>query len=376
MSENAENADLARLLTEPGPWTFVYVDGPGDEPQPAEASRHRSVRDRLVQLGAPPDDVDAVAEALETPTGLPSPSARYLLVRGGRVELDERFPGARRGPERLGHAPIPEILPLLRHRAADVHYLVVETGREGAQLRLERAGRLPERVEDVDGIEDDLQKVPAGGWADARHQRHAEDVWMHNQAEVAGAVDELVRERRPGFVVLAGDIRARQLLEERLSAPSRQLVIEVDAHTRAPGARDDALDAAIDAAVDARRRNSEADALDRAAVDGGRSGSRGLGEVVRALQEARVHTLVLDARLVDDERTLDALDAPPWIAEGGDDALAAGSIARLPIAEALARAAVLGSARVIVTEDEAAAPDAPRDDRPAHEPVAVLRWPD
>lgn len=371
-----DRADLAELLAQPGPWTSAYIDGPGDQPTGTEEARQRSARDRLRAAGAPEADVDAVADVLATATGVPSPSARCLLVRDGRVEVDESFADARRGPERFHHGPVPEVLPLLRHRGAELAYLVVEAGRDGAEIRLESAGRAtPEQEIEVEGRTGRLAKVKAGNMSQARIQRRAENVWMHNMAEVADAVDRLVRDHRPAFVVLAGDVRARQLLQERLAAASKELVVDVDAHTRAPGADDDALDETIAATVSRRFHDRISEAEDRAAADDGSRGARGTPAVLAALQQAQVDELLLDARLTGADDVLDALDAPPWVADGNGFPGDASSLGTVPAAEALARAALVTGASVLVVEEDEGDPDEERDDRPPREPVAVLRWP-
>lgn len=386
------NADLAELLVEPGPWTFAYVNGPGAEPQVVEESRRDSVRDRLLELGAPEQDARAVLRALEQATGVSSPSARYLLVRGGEVALDASFAQPRRGSERLGHGPVPEILPLLRHRASSIRYLVVETGREGADVRVESADRsAPQHVVEVEGRDDSLPKVQAGGWSHARYQRHSEEIWKHNQSEVAEVVDRLVREERPVVVVLAGDLRARQLLRERLAPASRELVVEVEAHTRAAGSDERVLDDAIADALTERTHRAVEEALDRASAENGSRGARGMGAVVEALQQARVETLLIDGRSIDAEQTdvesgedgegrrgaerLEALDSPPWVALGGASVPGeAASLGSRPADEALARAAILTGAQLHVLEEDYAAADEPRPDRAPRQPVAVLRW--
>ncbi|WP_309069064.1 Vms1/Ankzf1 family peptidyl-tRNA hydrolase [Microbacterium sp.] len=373
------NHDLTELLRQPGPWTTVLTDGRGERPQQEEVAKIRAVTDPLGDAGAPEADVQAVGEALTAGDGLPSPSTRYLLVRDGDVVIDEAFTGQRLGAEVLAHGAAPRILPLLRHRASAVRYLVVETAREGARLSVREAHRGDDgATQEIEGRTDSLNKVQAGGWSHRRYQNHSEDIWQHNQAEVADAVDRLVRERRPRFVVVAGDVRARQLLLERLAPPSRELALEVDAHTKAEGSADEALERAIDDAVGGAIGADIADARRRAAENDGAAGARGIGEVIDALQQARVDTLVLDARLADegeDGEALAALDAEPWVARSEREELPAGSLGYLPAAEALARAALLSGARVLVVEEDLAEGEA-RDDRPAAEPVAALRWAD
>lgn len=367
-------AQLASLLEQPGPWTYAYVDGRGAEPQVVEESRRDSVQRRLLDAGAPEADAAAVREALESIEELPSPSARYILVRDGEIRIDESLPGARLGPERLGHGSVPPVLPLLRDLADDVRYVVVEAGRGDAEVRLERAGRSAELVQEVEGRTDALPKVQVGGWSHARYQRTSEEIWKHNQADLAKVIDRLVQDHSPCFVVVAGDIRARQLLREELGSAAQKLLIDVDAHTHAAGADSTQLDDAVAHALEEQRRSRERNVLDRASSDSGSSGARGVAEVVEALRQAQVETLLLDVRMVDADETLDALASAPWIAMEDQDALNAPILGRIQIAEALARAALLTGARVLVTEEDPSAPDEPREDRAPREPVAALRW--
>lgn len=370
------DTDLERLLSERGPWTTAYIDGPSDLPEPDELARRRSVRDGIENAGAPADDIAAVEEALKRATGFPSPSTRYLLVRDGAVELDESFTGPRHGPERFGHGPVPLLVPLLRHRLfEDLAYIVVETSRDGARVRLERPGAVEaERDVEVEGDTDSLPKVLAGGWSQARYQRHTEEVWTSNQDEVAETLDRMVRQAQPRFVVVSGDVRARELLMERVGAATLALIVDVDAHTRAPGSSDGAVDTAVAQAIDDELEAEESDALDRAAVDGHRRGAHGVREITPLLQRAQVDTLILHDDIIDSERQLDALAESPWVAEGDDEEYAAHSLGRVPAGDALARAAVLTGARVLVTGDHLD-PGEPRPDRPPREPVALLRWP-
>ncbi|WP_404473381.1 Vms1/Ankzf1 family peptidyl-tRNA hydrolase [Microbacterium aerolatum] len=368
---------LVELLGRPGPWTCAYVDGPGALAQPEEGALRRSVRDRLTQAGAPAEDAAAIESALEDRNGLPSPSARVVLARDGEIELDEGFVGARIGPEQVGHGPVPSLLPLLRHLSASTRYLVVETSRDGADIRLETSGhgRSDDKTE-IEGDTVDITKVQAGGMAHARYHRYAQNVWKHNQDDVASAVSALIREQHPAFVAVSGDVRARQLLGEALTDTERALVVEVDAHTRADGADSTELDTALAEAIAERTSAAIGDVRDRAAADSGSGGAEGIADVVAALQQARVDTLLLDARMLGDEQTLLALDGPPWVAADESERLGSTVLAEVSAAEALARAAVLTDARVLVEEDEPIADDAPRDDRPARQPLAALRWAD
>lgn len=368
---------LVKLLSRPGPWSSAYVDGPSVLPQVEEEALRRSVRERLEEAGAPADDAAAIESALASRNGLPSPSARVVLVSAGRVELDQGFVGARIGPERLDHAAVPTLLPLLRHLGAATRYLVVETSRDGADIHLETSGRGRSDADaEIEGDTDGITKVQAGGWSHAAYQRYAENTWKKNHDEVAASVSDFIRQEHPAFVALSGDVRARQLLTDALTDTERELIVDVDAHTRADGADSTELDAAIARAIAERDRSIIGELHDRAAADSGSGGAEGIAEVTAALQQARVETLLLDGRMLDDERTLLALDAAPWVAAAESESLGAGVLATVQAAEALARAAVLTDAQVLIEDDEPTADDAPREDRPVRDPVAVLRWAD
>jgi hypothetical protein len=367
--------DLVRILSGNGSYTFAYVDGHGDEPTPAEHSRRHALLDELRKRGAPEPDVQAVDETVATDAGIPSPSVLYLLVRDGAVELAERFVGERLGPEQIGYQRVPPVLPLLRHAAADIRYVVVEAGREGAHLWVETWGRAgTDEAAEVQGRTDSLPKVQAGGWSHRRYQMHSEEIWKQTQSEVDDALEQIVLEHRPRFVVIAGDVRARQLLEEQLGASTRALLVDVDVHTKADGSDDEALDDAIAAAVHEHLRREVDDALARAAEDSGASGARGIDAVVVALQEARVDTLVLNARELGVDGALDALDAEPWVARNADERLGANVIEQVSIAEGLTRAAVLSGGNVLVQEVDEPPEGEPTPERPEPQPVALLRW--
>lgn len=372
-----ERRILSGLLEREGPWTTAYIDGRSALPQVEEEARQETVVNRLEECGAPAADMDAIQQVLPVKSGTPSPSARYLLARDGRIEIDEIFPGERLGVEQITSGPVPQIVPLLRHTARSVRYLVIETGREGAEVRLERADRHdPEDVENIEGRDDSLTKVQAGGWSHARYQRAAEEVWKHNQSEVAEVVDRLTREQQPDFIVMAGDVRARQMLQDQLGEAASNLVIDFDAHTRADGADGEGLEAAVAAAAERRIRDRIIEATDRASVSDGTLGAHGTSAVVDALQQAKVDTLVIDVRLLGEDGTLHALDAQPWVAESETESLDATSLSEISRAEALARAAILTGARVLISEEEFSAPDEPRSHASAPEPFAALRWPE
>ena len=366
-------AELRTALAEGGTWTWLYTDGPTGEPPGAIESRMRSLEGRLGDAGVPDGDIDAAVRALSSGTEQASPSARWLLIRDGQVVMDESFAEPRRGEERCGHGPFPQVVPLLRHLAAERRIVVVETDREGAQITVARVGQTePEATQTVEGDDEQLTKVQAGGWSHANYQRHAEDVWQHNQSDVAEAVDRIVRERRPDHVFVTGDVRARQLLLERLGGQASERVVEIDAETRAAGSDDSALEQTIDETLTQAQHDALTAARDRAAAGDASSGASGTSAVVAALQQAQVETLMLDARMQDAGQTLLALSAEPWVAVTSADAYGQEGT-EVNAAEALARAALLTDAHVLFIEEQLEEGEE-RPDRPLAPASASLRW--
>lgn len=372
--------ELRDAVQAPGKWTTVYTDGTSDEPQVVEEAREERTLRQIMAAGAPDADAAAIREVLRDRTGAADPSTLFVLAHEGRIVIREEFAGPRRGPEVLAHGRLPVLVPLLRHRGTMLRYLVVETARDGADVRVETAGQHGvDAAESVEGRTDSLPKVQAGGLSQPRWQRHSEEIWKHTQSEVADVVERLARRASPAFIALAGDVRARQLLRDQLSPDSSSLIVEIDANTRADGADDAALTEAIETALDRIIAREASGAIDASRAEGGRLRAEGLDAVVAALQQAQVAELFLDARLIpaptdDTVDTLCALDAEPWVATESGAFEAAKEIARVPVVEALVRAAVLTDARVRVVEDEPEAEDAPRVPRDARPPFALLRW--
>ena len=103
---------------------------------------------------------------------------------------------------------------------------------------------------------------------------------------------------------------------------------------------------------------------------GSAAGSRAIGadDVLAALQGGRVDTLLLDVRLWKSGKTLEVLAAEPWVAERESSEIA--GYGPVPMADALARAALLSGARVVIDEH---AGEVARSARAALPPQAILR---
>jgi uroporphyrinogen-III synthase len=333
----------------------VYVDVSQDatDARRTSTTRLRAVRDGLAEAGAPSADADAITEILEQPPGVSSPVSRFIVVRDGDVEVSELLPGAPLAERIMSYGPVPAMIPLLAHRPRDLRYVVAEVGRDGGEIRLYRLSRVhPLWSRNITGDTQFLTKVHSGGWSNKGFQRDAEETWKRNEGEVAEVIDRLVRENRVELVVVAGDVRARQLLVDQLAPASRAVLAVVHTNTRPEDASNAALEAEVKKQLVAILAREEDDALNRLVADSNREGGRaelGIGAVVHALQQGQVEALILCATGLA-EKTLLALNAEPWVATAPEDALGAGPLGRIPAADALVRAAVLSDARVFVVD--------------------------
>jgi Bacterial archaeo-eukaryotic release factor family 2 len=345
-----EYADLYRL---PGPWCTAYVDAATGTVDTLEAAdvRPGNVRRQLESQGAAVADLDAMEQALQPGAGVPAPVSRFVLVRQGKAEINEVLAGDRVMPERVSVDAIPDLLPLVKHRPEDLPYIVAEVSREHGEIRLYHAGAgVPSSTQEVQGETEHVSKFQGGGWAHLRFQHHTEDVWRRNADEVAGEIDRVVAESGARLVVLAGDIRARGLVQEQLSKASQALVSVIDSHTHTAGADDTLLPDQVNERVAELWAGEQQEIVDRLAMQEGQANpesATGVGAVVHALQQAQVEVLIInDAAL--SERTLLALDAEPWIATTEEESLAATTLGTVPAAAALLRAAALTDARVLL----------------------------
>ena len=362
-------ADLYRI---PGPWCTAYVDAGTGTVDTLEAGdvRPGNTRAQFEAQGATPADVDAMEQALQPAAGIPSPVSRFVLVQGGKIAANEVLPGSLVLPERQAVEPIPDLLPLVKHRPEELAYVVAEVSREHGEIRLYRAGTgAPSSVQEVEGESEHLHKFHGGGWSELRFQHHTEDVWRRNADEVAGEIDRVASSSGARLIVLAGDIRARGLVKDNLAEASRSLVSEVDSHTHTAGADSANLADEVNERVARLWAGEQQAVMDRLAVQEGQDNpesAQGVEAVVHALQQAQVDVLILDDDALS-ERSLLALDTEPWVATTKEEALAAGVLGEVPAPAALLRAAALTDARVLLVPG----PVLPQ----GIDVAALLRWP-
>jgi ribosomal protein L7Ae-like RNA K-turn-binding protein len=264
-------------------------------------------------------------------------------------------------------APQPDLLPVLRQLAGRVPHIVVLIDRVGADITFVN---LPERQDEETSVEGDtrhIRKFPGGGWAHHRYQHNTENIWIHNVDGVAKEIDAMVRRHAVRFVLVAGDVRARQILTDRAGSWSH-LIVSMDEGGRAAGASREPVDARAAELVaehEARQIAERVEKVQAAAAHG--LSVTGTDRVVEALRKGQVETLVLADDPGDDKLLVGNGPAELGVDQHDMDALGVhGEV--VPADRALLAAAVAGAAAVVIV---------PRSAMPDEVPVAaVLRYAD
>jgi peptide subunit release factor 1 (eRF1) len=191
-------------------------------------------------------------------------------------------------------SPLPHLTPLLSDRGEQVPTVRVIVNRVGADIDDPSGG-----VVEVEGHHVvPIRKTHGGGWSEDHLHRKAELRWHHNIKEVAEQVDRFADSISAELIIVAGDVRARQLLIDQLPRRWRDRLTEVDGGSRAAGADLTAVDRAAEQAVAEVAARRQAAAVDRFLaqfqVPGRRSAVAGVPAVAAAFDRAQVDTLLLD----------------------------------------------------------------------------------
>ena len=265
-------------------------------------------------------------------------------------------------------APQPDLLPVLGQLAGRVPHVVAIADRIGADISVATLPGQPVEETEVDGRTLHLHKVQVGGWAHLRYQHRAENQWTSNMEQVAGQITSLVRRLRPSFVLIAGEVRARQILADQAGGAWSDLIVSIEEGGRPEGADREVVAqraAQLVAEHEAREVATVTEQVQAAGAHG--LAVTGTAAVVAALRKGQVETLVL-ADEPEDEKLLVG-DEPLTLGVDQHDMDALGTHGSVvPHDRALLAAAVATGAGVVV---------APRGALPDGVSVAaVLRYTD
>src|SRR3712207_4959710 len=259
---------LAPIFEAPGPFATVTADVTHvTENADTELDlRVRAIAERLTDQGAPEAVVEAVrSRLLEGNDGGEAGTNRgraVVVASDGTVVFDSQLGDVPR-QELAEWSATPHLLPLLRALPGRIPHVVVLADRTGADLTLARLPGHAEEEETVKGDTFQIRKFQGGGWAHHRYQHNAENKWVHNADDVAEHIASVVRRVHPRFVLLAGDMRARQILTDRASGLWSDLIVSIDEGGRAAGADREPVERKAAELVAEHEARDEADAVEK-----------------------------------------------------------------------------------------------------------------
>ena len=334
--------------------------------------RVRALSERLTEQGVPQTVVEAVrGRLLEGNEGGAAGTLKgraVVVASDGEVVLDEALVDAPRR-EVADWSPQPDLLPILRQLPGRVPHVVALVDRLGADITY--AG-LPGQVVEAKSVEGEtfhVRKVRAGAWGQDHWHNHAEAQWAENAGRVAEEIGSYVRRLSAKFVLVAGDVRARQLLIDQAGDLWKDLIVSMDGGGRAAGADREPVDRRLSELVAEHEARECAEVLEQILAAGAHGLSvTGLRPVVETLRKNQVETLVL-ADEQEEDATLLVGGSPLEVGVDQQEMDALGTHGEVvPADRALVAAAVATRAGVVLV---------PRSAMPDELPVAaVLRYTD
>lgn len=141
---------------------------------------------------------------------------------------------------------------------------------------------------------DEHERHHAGGWSQARYQRHIDMQDRRFADEAAAAIERLANHVHARHLILAGDERSLSVLRPELS-PALVSILDRMEHIDMR-ARPDQVAAEIAPLLAAIRQSDASEAAERviAGVRAGRLAVAGVDRVMNALEMGQVHELVID----------------------------------------------------------------------------------
>lgn len=360
--------DLAELGDRPGPFATIYLSTEGRLENAAQRSEQRwkTMRGELAAAGVPEGVLDEI-EPLVSDAHLQG-ECLAVVADAERVVHMEHGPRPPVRGDVSRWAPLPSLVQILAWRQDSPPYLTVLTDRTGADITLVRRG-----AEDVHreagGDEGPISKVAPGGWSQRRYQQRAENTWEQNAEDVAAEITKLVQRSNARAIVLAGDVRALELLKASLAHDLLEMLVEVEGGRSADGSEQqfaDRTDEAIHAIVS---RDTER-LLEKFREELGQRdlGVEGVEATIGALAKAQADVLLVH-EAPEDDRTAWFGPAPTQIAlrEADVSALGVDAPQQGRLVDVLVRAALGTGASVRVV---------PPVGGPADGVGALLRWSD
>jgi hypothetical protein len=309
--------------------------------------RWRRLAKRLRTDGAPEPAVGTLDDRVAAAQPAPATLAAFAAADGSLVH-EERIADVGL-PGRAGYVAPAPVIPLLTWMQDRPPYLLVVTDRAGGDLTACAGGGQPPRTWTVTGPDDEIERNAPGGWSQPRYQRRAEDSWRHNAERVAEEAVTAIAHVGAQVLVLSGDVRAVQLLTERLPSEPGLLIGHITGSRALDGSqagRTTQVEQALRAAANAQT----ASLLEqfRSHLEPGGLAVEGYAATIAALGVGRIATLLISDS-TDDSRTA-------WFGAGATEIYLDHDSAKLSdapiragrLADVAVRAALMSGARVRV----------------------------
>ena len=204
------NTRLAELLAGDVPVASVYFDQRSTADAPL---RWSTIARGLSGQGAPAAVLDALAQqVVDVARG---PGVLAAFARGDDLAFARTLPGA--SSVYLGrYGALPYLTPLLAWEQQHPARVLAVLDRTGADISVYPAGSTDPLDTAVTGPDDEIERNAPGGWSQGRYQHRAEDSWEHNSTAVAQVLARLLKHFDARILLLAGDVRALQYLDQHL----------------------------------------------------------------------------------------------------------------------------------------------------------------
>ena len=320
--------------------------------------QRRQIAGSLRHDGASDQVIDAVAARVAAHRHAPGAVAVFA-ADDGQVLHEQWLRGAT-GSDIVDFTTPVRLLPLLDWSQDRPPYVLVVIDRSGADLTTSAGGDQPAQVTTVEGFDDEIERNAPGGWSQPRYQQRAEDSWRHNAAQVAGAVEKSAASVGAQVLILAGDVRAVQLLTAQLPITPGTLVYRIAGSRTGDGSQADRAHQVDEVLRDAAQSQTRR-LLDRfqEQLSPGGLAVAGSADTIAALTAGRVETLLIS------DATSPGLQVEVWFAatheiypDGAAALTSPGPVRIGQLRDVAVRSALLSGARVrIVEHDIPSGPD-------------------
>lgn len=356
-------ANLQDLYAHPAPFVTVHVEvgRPTEDARQQLDARWTSIRHQLEHEGVDAGLIEEIGDRLREPPRVAGEARRTVVAAAGQVVLDDVQAGHSTAPETVDVGPLPALGGWVAGKDRQHPFVLVVADRQGADIGFHPGlGAADHDQATVDGQDFHITKVRDAEWSEKSFQDAVENAWAQNARDVADHVRSGLRSHPAEVVVLAGDDRARHLIEEALDG-AQLPVVHVTAGGRAAGASQAALWQEVRRVLADVEAHADREVLERLDAAQGQAevATTGLDGVLAAFVRGQVERLVLDPDAVADA-TVDPSDHPGL-------PLPEGAAGRLPADRVLIAAAVNTRAEITLL---------PREQTDPSGVAALLRWGD